>query len=104
MVRTSVLGAITACLAAASASPILDLVTRQSSASCPGYKASNVKQTDNSLSADLTLAGPACNIYGTDLTNLVLNVEYETSTFTEGTARTTQYEMAGCGELTWSSR
>ncbi|TKA61584.1 hypothetical protein B0A49_12264 [Cryomyces minteri] len=79
MVRTSVLGAITACLAAASASPLLDLVARQSSASCPGYKASNVKQTDNSLSADLTLAGPACNIYGTDLTNLVLNVEYETN-------------------------
>ena len=47
-------------------------------ASCPGYKASNVKTTSSSLTADLTLAGPACNVYGTDLTDLTLSVVYET--------------------------
>jgi hypothetical protein len=45
---------------------------------CPGYKASNVKTSSTSLTADLKLAGPACNVYGTDLDNLVLEVTYET--------------------------
>jgi alpha-glucosidase len=44
---------------------------------CPGYKASNVRQTANAVTADLNLAGPACNIYGTDLRNLTLTVEYQ---------------------------
>jgi alpha-glucosidase len=47
-------------------------------ASCPGYKASNVKTTASSLTANLKLAGPACNVYGTDLTDLTLAVTYET--------------------------
>jgi alpha-glucosidase len=45
---------------------------------CPGYKASNVKTTSTGLTADLKLAGPACNVYGTDLDDLVLEVAYET--------------------------
>lgn len=48
--------------------------------SCPGYTASNVQSTATSLSADLTLAGPACNVYGDDLENLTLTVTYETAT------------------------
>jgi alpha-glucosidase len=44
---------------------------------CPGYSASNVQQTANGLTANLNLAGPACNIYGTDLRNLTLSVEYQ---------------------------
>lgn len=44
---------------------------------CPGYRASNVQQTANGLTARLNLAGPACNIYGTDLRNLTLTVEYQ---------------------------
>jgi hypothetical protein len=47
-------------------------------ASCPGYKASNIKTTSSSLTADLSLAGRACNVYGTDLTDLTLSVVYET--------------------------
>ena len=46
--------------------------------SCPGYTAQNVSQTSTSLTARLTLAGPACNMYGTDLDDLILNVEYQT--------------------------
>ncbi|KXJ90785.1 family 31 glycosyl hydrolase [Microdochium bolleyi] len=49
-------------------------------AACPGYKASNVKTTDTGLTADLTLAGTACNVYGTDLNDLVLSVSYDTET------------------------
>jgi N-terminal barrel of NtMGAM and CtMGAM, maltase-glucoamylase len=44
---------------------------------CPGYTASNVQQSSTGLTADLQLAGPACNIYGTDLPNLTLTVEYQ---------------------------
>jgi len=46
--------------------------------SCPGYKASNVKTTSSSLTADLSLAGKACNVYGDDLKSLTLTVEYQT--------------------------
>lgn len=67
---------------AVTASPLGPLVPRQSNASdvsaCPGYKASNVKNTTSGLTADLTLAGTACNVYGTDLTDLTLTVEYQT--------------------------
>lgn len=47
-------------------------------AKCPGYRASNVRTTSSTLTADLNLAGPACNVYGTDLTHLTLSVTYET--------------------------
>lgn len=46
---------------------------------CPGYKASNVEQTNSGVTADLTLAGKACNVYGKDLQDLKLVVEYQTS-------------------------
>jgi alpha-glucosidase len=44
---------------------------------CPGYKASNVKTTPTGLTATLMLAGPACNVYGTDVSSLNLTVEYQ---------------------------
>ncbi|KAI2783821.1 glycoside hydrolase family 31 protein [Daldinia loculata] len=44
---------------------------------CPGYVASNVKNTSNGFTADLTLAGEACNVYGTDIEALSLTVEYQ---------------------------
>lgn len=47
---------------------------------CPGYKASNVQTTSSGLTADLTLAGEACDVYGTDLTDLTLEVSYDTGT------------------------
>jgi hypothetical protein len=39
---------------------------------CPGYKASNVQRTPYGLTADLSLAGTACNVYGTDIDSLSL--------------------------------
>lgn len=47
-------------------------------ADCPGYEASNVKQTDNSVTADLTLIGSECNIFGKDLKDLKFVAEYQT--------------------------
>lgn len=44
---------------------------------CPGYTASNTQETDTGLTADLTLAGPACNVYGNDIHDLRLSVEYQ---------------------------
>jgi alpha-glucosidase len=56
------------------------LVKRQSSSleSCPGYTASNVQDNGSRVTADLALAGTACNVYGDDLTDLKLEVEYQT--------------------------
>ena len=45
---------------------------------CPGYTASNVQQSSTGLTAELQLAGQACDVYGTDLPNLRLTVEYQT--------------------------
>lgn len=55
------------------------LATRNGTESCPGYKASNVKKQHGAVvSADLSLAGDACNVYGTDLDHLKLEIEYQT--------------------------
>lgn len=45
---------------------------------CPGYTATNVFETATGLTADLSLAGEACNAYGYDLGSLKLLVEYQT--------------------------
>lgn len=45
---------------------------------CPGYTATNVKQTATGLTADLTINGPACNVFGYDLGSLKLLVEHQT--------------------------
>jgi alpha-glucosidase len=47
---------------------------------CSGYTATNIQQTNNGLTADLHLAGRACDVYGVDLPNLTLTVEYQTGT------------------------
>ncbi|USW53328.1 Putative glycoside hydrolase family 31, galactose mutarotase-like domain superfamily [Septoria linicola] len=56
------------------------LVLRQSNGTtCPGYSASNVQTTNTGLTADLSLAGPACNSYGSDISALKLSVNYDTA-------------------------
>jgi alpha-glucosidase len=45
---------------------------------CPGYNVVNVKSRGAQLTADLVLAGGACNVYGNDTTKLLLLVEYQT--------------------------
>ncbi|KAF1994986.1 glycoside hydrolase family 31 protein [Amniculicola lignicola CBS 123094] len=46
---------------------------------CPGYAASNVQKSDSGLTADLKLAGSACNVFSDDLADLKLLVEYQTN-------------------------
>ena len=46
---------------------------------CPGYKGSDVVRTDSGLTARLTLAGKACNVYGNDVETLSLTVEYQSA-------------------------
>lgn len=65
----------------------IDLRSASSSdplAKCPGYKASNIKTGKSTLTADLKLAGKACNVYGDDLTSLTLEVEYESGRLRQG--------------------
>ncbi|KAB8356560.1 hypothetical protein FH972_024142 [Carpinus fangiana] len=47
-------------------------------ADCPGYVLKTYSQTENAFYADLKLAGTPCNIYGQDLQDLQLVVEYQT--------------------------
>jgi hypothetical protein len=45
---------------------------------CPGYNATNVQSYGSTLTADLSLAGEACNVFGPDIKKLKLEVTYET--------------------------
>lgn len=51
------------------------------SSTCPGYTATNIDVTDSGLTADLTLAGVACNAYSEDLQELKLVVEHQTGNY-----------------------
>ena len=44
---------------------------------CPGYAATNISENANTLTATLSLAGDACNVYGDDISDLTLLVEYQ---------------------------
>ncbi|AEO70510.1 glycoside hydrolase family 31 protein [Thermothielavioides terrestris NRRL 8126] len=44
---------------------------------CPGYKASNIDETEGGFTAELDLAGPACNVYGNDIEHLSLSVDFQ---------------------------
>jgi alpha-glucosidase len=44
---------------------------------CPGYRASNVKHYSHGLTANLTLTGEPCNVFGKDILDLSLKVSYQ---------------------------
>ena len=46
---------------------------------CPGYTATNIVRNDLGLTASLSLAGTACNVYGNDISTLNLTVEYQSA-------------------------
>ncbi|KAF2812253.1 alpha-glucosidase-like protein [Mytilinidion resinicola] len=79
----SLLCLVASAATAAIASPLAHpraVVARNSTSidSCPGYNVYNIVKTNSSLTADLKLAGPACNVFGKDLDALTLLVEYQT--------------------------
>ena len=45
-----------------------------------GYKLSGLHETKTGLTAQLSLAGPACNAFGHDVADLTLEVTYDTQT------------------------
>ncbi|EPT05586.1 hypothetical protein FOMPIDRAFT_1034256 [Fomitopsis schrenkii] len=47
--------------------------------SCPGYTLNSLSETKTGLTAQLTLAGDACNAFGTDIVDLTLQVTYDTN-------------------------
>ncbi|KAI9066533.1 glycoside hydrolase family 31 protein [Trametes sanguinea] len=47
---------------------------------CPGYTLTGLQETKTGLTAKLDLAGPACNAFGHDVSNLTLEVTYDTET------------------------
>ncbi|RAR08968.1 glycoside hydrolase family 31 protein [Stemphylium lycopersici] len=77
---------ITACSSLIHAVPIQQDLTDLAAAltrrvaidSCPGYTASNVVENESSFTADLTLAGDACNAFSDDIKDLKVLVEYQT--------------------------
>lgn len=44
---------------------------------CPGYRASNVQHSTHGFSASLELSGKPCNVYGTDVESLVVEVQFQ---------------------------
>ncbi|PBP23596.1 glycoside hydrolase family 31 protein [Diplocarpon rosae] len=46
---------------------------------CPGYTATNLVRTPYGWTALLSLAGEACNVYGTDVDALNLTIEYQSA-------------------------
>lgn len=46
----------------------------------PGYALHGLQERTNGLTAQLTLAGPACNAFGHDVANLTLDVTYDSTT------------------------
>ncbi|KAJ8583907.1 hypothetical protein M405DRAFT_827759 [Rhizopogon salebrosus TDB-379] len=44
---------------------------------CPGYALGSLQESDIGLTAQLTLAGPACNAYGLDISYLSIEVTYQ---------------------------
>ena len=57
------------------------LTRRAAIDNCPGYTASNVVENDSSFTADLTLAGDACNAFSDDIKDLKILVEYQTGEY-----------------------
>jgi alpha-glucosidase len=65
---------------------------------CPGYSATNVKVQGGRLTASLKLAGKTCNVFGTDIGALALEVVYETSGFQGWWAKWYTDGVTACSE------
>ncbi|KAJ8579965.1 hypothetical protein M405DRAFT_869826 [Rhizopogon salebrosus TDB-379] len=44
---------------------------------CPGYTLGSLQESDIGLTAQLTLAGPACNAFGLDISDLTIEATYQ---------------------------
>ena len=56
---------------------VVDLAAPSVQTACPRYTVSNVQESVSGITADLILAGTPCNVYGNEIDDLVLEVEYQ---------------------------
>ncbi|KAL9091717.1 MAG: hypothetical protein Q9159_001232 [Coniocarpon cinnabarinum] len=56
---------------------VMDVSAPDAQLVCPGYRATDVRQDSSGVTADLVLAGPACNTYGNDIHALAMSVQYQ---------------------------
>ncbi|THU98207.1 hypothetical protein K435DRAFT_777589 [Dendrothele bispora CBS 962.96] len=61
------------------ASEVLATEFSRNVSTCPGYELQNLEENQFGLTAKLSLAGPACNAFGIDISNLTIQVTYETT-------------------------
>ncbi|KAI6138508.1 glycoside hydrolase family 31 protein [Pisolithus tinctorius] len=65
-------------LSLGNAAPLVSaLVYSKNVSHCPGYTLTSLTELQHGLSAQLQLAGPACNAFGSDIANLTLEVTYQ---------------------------
>jgi alpha-glucosidase len=67
--------------AAATAAALIPRQFNSERGDCPGYIASNAVETATGLTADLILAGSACNVYGTDIEAMTISVNYDNGVY-----------------------
>lgn len=60
--------------------PLASPVHSSNVSGCPGYVLGSLKQRSTGLTAQLSLAGPACNAFGRDISKLTVQVTYESET------------------------
>ena len=58
---------------------IKDPSAKQAQQLCPGYTASNVEHTASGIKGRLSLSGEPCNVYGTDIEELTIEVDIQTA-------------------------
>ncbi|KAJ1937998.1 hypothetical protein FBU59_004583, partial [Linderina macrospora] len=62
-------------LAVGNSSPAL--IAKRDTSTCPGYKVVYRQDTATGFSASLKLAGAPCNVYGKDISDLKLDVRFD---------------------------
>ncbi|KAF9457114.1 glycosyl hydrolases family 31-domain-containing protein [Collybia nuda] len=62
------------------AAPALASAQASNVSSCAGYSLGSLSETKTGLTAQLTLIGNPCNVFSDDITNLTIQVTYETTT------------------------
>ena len=81
---TSFQAQITAAANADTGAPLLpnieDPNAKNAQLECPGYRATQIDLKNCGFTAQLSLLGEGCNVYGTDVHDLVLTVEHQAKT------------------------
>ncbi|KAI5991745.1 glycoside hydrolase family 31 protein [Pisolithus orientalis] len=80
MLRPLALSLVSTALLVSASRPaqvVRDIAFSKNVSHCPGYTLTSLAELQHGLSAQLQLAGPACNAFGSDIANLTLEVTYQ---------------------------